>query len=111
VGRIRAGKLRNRVTVEALAGGNVQPLGDPRESWSAVATRSASIEPVSQAGREYPFAGGIQADATTKVTMRYFAGLTPKHRLTMAGRVFEIKGVEPDELTKEFTVCYCREVV
>lgn len=109
---IRAGKLRHRVQVEEPREPEVvEPLGDPRERWRVVGRRWAAIEPVAAAGREYPLAAAIQADATVRVTLRYFPGLTPRHRLTLGGRVFEVKGVELDDGKREWTVAHCREVL
>lgn len=48
-------------------------------TWNTVATRWASIEPLR--GREYIEAQQMQAQATVRVRMRPYSGLTEKHRL------------------------------
>ncbi len=48
-------------------------MGQPNYTWSAVATRYASVEPLS--GRELMAASGEHADVTVRIRARYDATL------------------------------------
>lgn len=104
---IQAGRLRHYVTVEALTITD-QPDGTYAKSWSSEG-RHASIEPLS--GRELFEAQQMKGEATHKVTMRHYAGLTPEHRIKFNGRTFNVVGVQNIEERGTMTVAYCKESV
>lgn len=111
---MRAGRLRHRVELQVRAG-TVNALNEPLDEWTTVATFSAAIEPLS--GREFIAAQQVQADMSHRVTVRYFAGITPKHRLRWAdpatdlARVFDIRAViDRDERHREMQLM-CTERV
>ena len=89
---IRAGALRQVVEVQRRDE-NVTTTGGSSPRWVPVRTVRASIEPLT--ARELMLAGQAQMRSTVKVRMRYFAGLTPKHRLVQIrnGRTIEY-GIE-----------------
>jgi SPP1 family predicted phage head-tail adaptor len=93
-----AGKLRHRVTVEQLTAAQ-NTFGEEEPRWVTVATRWASIDPLS--GRELFAAQQIYAEATHQVRLRYLADLTPKMRLTYRGRVFDIQSIRNPEERRE----------
>lgn len=66
--------------------------GQPSTNWSLVAVVDASIEPLT--GRELANAQMTWAEVTTRIMVRYIAGLTsaitPKNRITWNGKVYDI---------------------
>lgn len=107
---VRAGRLRTRVTVEAVTQ-TVAANGETVDSWATFAVRWAGVEPVDTSGRQYGQAAAIQADVTHRVEMRYLAGVTPKHRIKIGTRVLEIASVANVEERERMTVLMCKEVV
>lgn len=84
---MRAGRLRKLVTIEAVTE-TQNARGEPIQTWAPEAVVWASIEPLS--GREFVTAQQRVSDVTHQVGLRYRPGLTPKKRLNMAGRIFNI---------------------
>lgn len=103
---MRAGKLRNRIEIqEAIE--TTDEYGQVQQTWQTVATRWGSVEPLS--GREAAYSKQVHQDATHKVTLRYYAGLTGKHRLLHDGRILEIISViNMNELDHEHIIL-CEE--
>jgi SPP1 family predicted phage head-tail adaptor len=89
---MRAGRLSHRVTVERATDGT-DAYGDQVQTWTALATVWAGIEPLS--GREYLAASHVQADVSTRIVMRGIPGvtLTPKDRIRFGTRLFDIKQI------------------
>lgn len=83
-------KMRQRVTIQAVSGAS-DGQGGISETWADVATVWASIEPMSDYERFQ--AQQLQTNTTHKVMIRYYSGLTTKHRLLFGSRVFNIKGI------------------
>jgi len=69
---IRAGRLRDRVTIQQNTG-SADGYGQPADTWAATATRSCSIEPLN--GREYFAAQGENTAVSVRVRFRYESGL------------------------------------
>ena len=88
ISMIQAGKLRFFVTVEKLAG-TLDAAGQEAQTWQTHGTRFAAIEPLQ--GRELFSARQVHAEVTTRVTMRYLAGVTPKMRVTYGGQLWDIQ--------------------
>jgi SPP1 family predicted phage head-tail adaptor len=84
---LRSGQLRHRVTIQESTGVNVG--GVPVGTWTDVVTVWAAVEDLS--GRELMSAQQISADVTTKITMRWRAGISPKMRAVLGTRVFDIQ--------------------
>lgn len=105
---IKAGKLRHRLEIQARTA-TQDSFGDALTAWATVATRWASIEP--QSGRETWRADQQQPDTSGTITIRYFAGLTPRHRLVKGSRVFNIESVvDVEDMHVEMRVAYREEV-
>lgn len=93
---MRAGRLRHRVTIQAKTIG-VDSFGGPTETWSDVATGiPASVEPLS--GRELANAQTVNAETTTKITMRYRAGVSTSDRITFEGKFYNLQSVIDPEM-------------
>lgn len=92
---MRAGNLRHRVLIEQRQLAQ-DGRGDPVETWTAFAEAWAAVEPLS--GRERFAARQEGSEVTTRVRLRYLAGVTPEMRLSFAGRLYDIEAViDPDE--------------
>jgi SPP1 family predicted phage head-tail adaptor len=87
---IAAGRLRERVTIEAFAG-VADGLGGQTDAWQRVATVWADVLPL--AGREAMVAGAMTGIEPYRVELRRRAGLTPQHRLSWRGRQLNIRSV------------------
>lgn len=125
---IAAGDLDKRVRVQKLAAPSTDPAqGNPYNAptdptkdanWPTVATRWASIAPLS--GRELFMAQQIRADVTHRVKMRWFpdalsgqvkVGLKPKMRLVFQGRKLNVVScIDVDELHVELDLLCIEEV-
>lgn len=94
------GSMNKRVQVQSVTETR-DAAGGVTQTWSTDRTVWAAISPLT--GREYLNAQQVQSSVTAKVVMRYFAGLTPKHRLLFGSRVFEIAAViNPDEANEMY---------
>ena len=84
---MRIGQLRHKVAIQA-ATETRSASGDVIKTWATASTVWAAIWPLS--GKEFYAARQIHADATTKIRMRPYSGLTTKHRLLFGSRTFDI---------------------
>lgn len=84
---IRAGDLRDRVTVQ-IASGTTNALGETVLAWSDSSSVWASVEGVS--AREALIAGQQETSVTHKVRLRYLPGLTQQMRFAWRSRTLEI---------------------
>lgn len=100
------GPMRHRLEIQT-ASASPNAYGEPILTWSTVATRWGSIDPL--AGRELWQARQVSPDVSHKVTLRYYAGLTPKCRLVFGSRTFEVESVLTIDERKRFMVCVCHE--
>lgn len=84
------GQLNRRLTLEAPVE-SADGAGGVTLTYSAVATLWASVEPVSARG-------GVAADAlgatiTHRITIRYSADITLRHRFNDGGTIFRIVAI------------------
>lgn len=94
---MQSGPLRHRLEIQTVTETR-DSYGGISQAWTTLETRWANIQPMSS--RELWQAQQAQSQATHKITMRYYSGLTEKHRLKVSGgtRVFNIASViNPDE--------------
>jgi SPP1 family predicted phage head-tail adaptor len=105
---VRTGDLRHQVILQSKTEGR-DAVGGVVEAWSDVATVWASVEPLD--GKEFFAAERVNADATTRIRMRYRAGVTPVMRAVYGARIFDIQNViNVDERNRELRLMV-REVV
>jgi SPP1 family predicted phage head-tail adaptor len=84
---IRAGELRERVTVQ-IASGTTNALGETVLAWSDSSAVWASVEGVS--AREALTAGQQETTVSHRVRIRYLPGLTQQMRFAWRNRTLEI---------------------
>lgn len=85
---MKAGALRERITIERFAGRTTNDLGEIVETWATLREMRAQL--VEQIAEEKAEASGVAASASVTFRMRYVAGLTVADRVRHAGRVLDI---------------------
>lgn len=107
---MRAGELRDRVQIQADVSRvdlDADAYGDVPERWETVAERWADV--TQQEGRENWQADQSRPDVTVEVRIRYFAGLSPRHRLLFGSVVLNVGSViDPDGRKREMVLA-CRQ--
>ncbi len=83
-------QMNQQVVLQALTPGR-DAYGSPSTEWAAVATVAASVQDLT--GREFVAAGGTQNAATTKITIRYRAGVVATMRALHGGNIYSIEAV------------------
>jgi SPP1 family predicted phage head-tail adaptor len=105
---MRAGELRSRVALQT-ATETQDDYGAPVPSWATTATVWGEV--VDLSGREYFAAQQVNAEVSTRIRIRYLAGVVPKMRAVANGRTFDILAVlDPDGRKRELHLM-CKEVV
>lgn len=106
---MRAGELRHRITIQQLIETRNE-LGEIIEqSWQDFATVWAAVEPLN--GREYFNSQQINAEITTRIRIRYRAGIKPNMRVVYGERIFDIQSVIDIEERHAEMHLMCKEVV
>ncbi len=91
---IAAGELSARVAIQQAT----ESRGDHGTvllTWATVATRWMKIVPTG--GGEATEADQVQATATHVATLRYYAGLTTRHRFVWGGTILNVVGIQVGE--------------
>ena len=102
------GPKRHRVEIQARAVSRDE-YGGIAATWETVATVWGEV--IELSGRELWQAAQVRPDLTSRVTIRYYEGLTPKHRLIVDGRTLNIESViNPDGRRREHQLL-CKEEV
>lgn len=105
------GELRHRFVIEEDRGTEQTDRGETAINWVQVAVRSGSLEWLQ--GREFWYGQQVVAQATHGITLRYFPGLTPKHRLRKllgsTSRVFEIESIGDPRAVKDYLFLQVKE--
>jgi SPP1 family predicted phage head-tail adaptor len=100
--------MRDRVTILVPATTR-DASGDAVPSFADGSTVWAAVEP--EESGEVWRADRAEQTSSVKVTMRYRAGLTTRHRLRVNGRdVYAIDSVTNPDGRRRETVCRCRGV-
>ena len=85
-----AGRLDQRVTIERLTYVE-DPMGGGIETWAPLATVWAAVEPLN--GREFFAASTTLSETTTRIRIRYRAGLTVVDRINHGGTLYDIQAI------------------
>lgn len=88
---MQIGKLDQRITIQARTN-EPDALGDHQPVWSLGVERWAKVETM-PAGGEAPEALGSESRQAYRVTLRYDAGITTRHRILHGARVLQINQV------------------
>jgi SPP1 family predicted phage head-tail adaptor len=102
------GAMRDRVKVQSRTT-LTSELGEAVADWATDAVRWAKVEPIS--GGELWRARQVQAESTHTVTLRFYPGLTTRHRIVLGSRVLEILNVIDRDGEGRFSECLCVERV
>lgn len=99
-------RLRHRVSVEERIELQDSETGDISHVWAPLQIGSSSssdpprlpAEVLTGPGREFQAAGTKQAETTARITLRWFPGLLPTHRIVWAegGKTYDIQSIETD---------------
>lgn len=108
---IPAGNLRHRVSIQRKQITQNPQTGAMTETWvDAWSNVPAAIEPLS--AREFIAASAVQSEVTTRITIRYRAGVTASMRILHNDRIYNIQGVLPDpESGRSWLTLPCSEGV
>ena len=91
---MRAGRLRQRITIQQLTTTQDANTGEGIESWADHVTLWADVRPLN--AREYIAAAATQAQLNAMVTIRYRSDIVPTMRIVYNGKTYNIDGVLPD---------------
>lgn len=105
---IKAGKLRQRFEIQEATESR-DSFGDAPVTFSTVAERWGQLMP--STGVEFWRAQQVQPNISAMIRLRYFDGLTSRHRLKMGSRIFNISGVINTDERKREHVLTCSEGV
>ena len=104
-----AGMLKHPLIIEAFASVRQSDF-TLKATWTPdPIAQGASIRQLN--GREQAESQQMKATATHEVKMRYYAGLTPQHRLKWGDRTFNIVSVDNIEEANVNHELRCREVI
>jgi SPP1 family predicted phage head-tail adaptor len=88
---VRAGQLRNRIEIQAVTQTQDANTGAVTDTWTTVATRWGSITPLE--GSEAQVAAAQEGKQRHLVGMRFYAGLTTKHRLKFGSMILNVDAI------------------
>lgn len=103
---IEAARYRHRVVIQE-AQEAADSYGQAVVTWTTFATVWASVEPLQ--GREFFNAEQQQAEVTTRIRIRYLAGVTAKMRVNWGGRLYNIRSVIDERERRRAMQLMCDE--
>lgn len=102
---MRAGRLRHRVTLQSKVEAR-DSYGATTITWDDEATVWAAIEPLS--GREYFSQQQIQAEASVRIVVRYYSGLSTAWRVKDGSTYYDIVDVLNHDERNRMMTLMCR---
>lgn len=84
-------------------------MGGVAGEWITVGRVWANIKP--QSGTEFLQNQQVNSETTTKITVRFYAGLTVMHRIRYQEKLYEIISIADDETEHRMTVITAKEIV
>lgn len=103
---MRIGARRHRITVQEASEVR-DTFGEVDVTWGTKEVLYASYK---QAGaREVFQAGAVRGEVDAVFECRYFAGITPKDRISFDSRVFDILSVTNPDGRKRWMTIMCKE--
>jgi len=106
---MRAGQLRQRVTIQQQTGSR-DSFGGEVVTWSDVATVWGAVEPLAGTEAFQQVGDQVLAVAYVKVRLRYRGGITAKMRLVFNFRILDIEHVANLDTRNWEINLLCREV-
>lgn len=96
-------KLRHRINIESYgyvvdSNGDVvqdSQTGETSKEWTTVDRVAAAVEPLS--GKEFIAAQATQSKVSTRITIRYLAGVNAGMRAVEGDKIYNIEAVLPDK--------------
>lgn len=106
---MRSGKLRHRVDIQKPQFAQDDVTGEVLKSWAVAWSKvPASIEPVS--AREFIAAAAVQSKVSTRIVIRYRAGVDSTMRILHRDKIYCIEGVLADKASGlEYLTLPCSE--
>lgn len=105
---MRAGRLRHRVEIQQQVATR-DAFNTPVNQWTTVASVRAAVEPL--LGREFYQSQQVNAEVTTKVTLRNRDGILPRMRVLYDGRWYDIQSIQRVREVRHEMVLMCNELV
>ncbi|MDF7648097.1 phage head closure protein [Erwiniaceae bacterium L1_54_3] len=94
---MQAGKLRHRITIQQPVKSQSPTTGGVIDTWQSIGDVWAEV--AASSAREFTAAMAVQSEITTRITIRYRADVTCKHRILYRGKTYNIEGVLPDPVS------------
>lgn len=98
--------MRQRIEIQS-ATVTTNSVNEPIESWSTDKTVWGQIETVNPG--EKPIGNSLIGSASKTIRIRYYSGLTNKHRVKFGSRYFSIDGIDLKDEIKREMILYCTE--
>jgi SPP1 family predicted phage head-tail adaptor len=105
---IDSGQLRQRVEIQRNTT-TKDAKGQPINGWTTIAERWAAVLPAS--GQFFVASEQIRNSTSHKIVMRYFDGLTPKDRIKLGSRIFNVLSVIDESSLKVRHTILATEVI
>lgn len=105
---MRAGRLRNLVTIERKTGARDDDGGE-RVTWATLVSVWAAIEPLN--GKEFLGSEQTQSEVTGKIVMRYPVDVKPQDRITYGGKTYAVHALLQTRLDRREVVALVSEGV
>ena len=105
---VRAGRMRQKVTIQQLAD-TQDAQGGRSETWTTYQEVWAAITPLR--GREYFAADQAQSRVTHTIRCRWLTGVTPKMRIVLDSRTFRIQSAINEEERDIILLLMCEEII
>ncbi len=104
--KMLAPRLRHRVDIQNFTTVQDSNTGAVADTWADVHENiAAEVMPMS--GREFVAAQAIQAGVTTKIVIRYVAGIEPRMRVVHGSDIYNVKAVLPDPTLRRHLTLMC----
>lgn len=102
---MRSGNLRHRIEIQRQIHGENE-YGDPIHEWKTFAKVWAEV--LDLKGREFWQAAQVQSEITSRLRIRYLAGVEASMRVLHEGRTLEIDHIlDPDGRKRELHL-FCK---
>ncbi|WP_299452177.1 phage head closure protein [uncultured Pigmentiphaga sp.] len=98
--------LNRKITFRKLTLTQDPNTGEMIEAWADHVSVFARVEPL--VGREYFAAAAVQAEDTTKFTMRYRGDITPDMRIAFDGDTYDIISIQNIRSGNRETLIYAK---